>query len=61
MFGTVHEIINVIWLTPGAVWVLTAFRLKPSVQTVDFGSRSLQAIHANSKLLTTRPRPYRNR
>jgi protein-S-isoprenylcysteine O-methyltransferase Ste14 len=44
MFGNVHEIINVIWLTLGAVWVLMAFRLKPSVRTVDFGSRSLQEI-----------------
>ena len=44
MFGNIHDIINVIWLTLGAVWVLTAFRLKPSVQTVGFGSRSLQWI-----------------
>jgi protein-S-isoprenylcysteine O-methyltransferase Ste14 len=44
MFGNVHEIINVIWLTLGAVWILTAFRLKPSVQTVDFRLRSLQEI-----------------
>jgi protein-S-isoprenylcysteine O-methyltransferase Ste14 len=44
MFGNVHEIINVIWLTLGAVWVLTAFQLKPSVQTVAFGSHGLQEI-----------------
>jgi len=41
MFANVHQIINAIWLILSAVWIVTAFRLKPSVRTVDIGSRIL--------------------
>lgn len=42
MFENTREIIMAIWLAVGAVWLLTALRLKPVARTSDFGSRAGQ-------------------
>lgn len=44
MLENAREIIMAFWLAYGAVWLLTAFRLKPVVRAEDSGSRMSQLL-----------------
>jgi protein-S-isoprenylcysteine O-methyltransferase Ste14 len=44
MLWNIRDIIQTIWLIVGAVWLLTAFRLKPNVQETDSAARLFEMI-----------------
>lgn len=44
MFGNARETIMALWLALGAIWLLTAFRLKPTARQADSGSRMWQLL-----------------
>lgn len=44
MLGSAHEITTAIWLTYGGVWLVTAFRLKPTARVADSGRRMWELL-----------------